>query len=181
MRSSLCRHIPFLRITKIMCPSGRILRPQNASATAASTDFRPAFDLLDIDRDGKISLDDLRTFYNGLCGENNTAGYEDDDVIGSMMTAADTNKDGFVEYEEFDRVLLKRPSSYGVMEDVFRVMDKDGDGKLSHGDLKSYMSSAGFAASDEDIKAMIKFGGGDENGGVSFDGLLRILAVDYVC
>ena len=162
-----------------MCPSGRSSVLFRGGSASATSDLRPAFDVLDIDRDGKISRDDLRTFYSGFCSDEGN-----DDVIGSMMTAADTNKDGFVEYEEFERVLLgnateKRPLGFGVMEDVFRVMDKDGDGKLSHEDLKSYMGWAGFAASDEDIKAMIKLGGGDKNGGVSFDGLLRILAVDF--
>ncbi|KAI4334991.1 hypothetical protein L6164_013681 [Bauhinia variegata] len=163
-----------------MCPSGRSLRPHHVS-TAENLSFRPAFDVLDVDRDGKISRDDLYTFYSGF-GRDITGGK--DDVIGTMMTMADTNKNGFVEYDEFERVLLgntqKRPLGSTVMEDVFRVMDKDGDGKLSHNDLKSYMSWAGFAATDEDINAMIKLGGGDQNGGVSFDGLLRILAVDNV-
>ena len=57
------------------------------------------------------------------------------------------------------------------MEDVCKVMDKDGDWTLSHADLKSYMNWAGFSASDEDIKAMIRLGCGDEKA-VSFDGLL---------
>ncbi|KAE8717682.1 putative DNA replication complex GINS protein SLD5 [Hibiscus syriacus] len=66
------------------------------------------------------------------------------------------------------------------MEDVFKVMDKDGDGRLSHEDLKSYMDWAGFPASDEDIKAMIKLaGGGIGENGVTFDGLLKILAIDF--
>ncbi|MED6130379.1 hypothetical protein PIB30_000275 [Stylosanthes scabra] len=161
-----------------MCPSGRSLRP------TASSDFRPAFDILDADHDGKISRDDLRAFYSSVYGRG------EDDVIGAMMTVADTNKDGFVEYGEFERVLsavgntersgiAPRPAGCGAMEDVFRVMDRDGDGKLSHRDLKVYMESAGFSASDDDIAAMIKFGGGDENGGVTFDGLLRILALDF--
>ncbi|KAK7363462.1 hypothetical protein VNO77_05606 [Canavalia gladiata] len=154
-----------------MCPSGRTL-PLHAS----SHDFRSAFDVLDTDRDGKISRDDLRAFYTGLHGGVPGG----DDTIGAMMTVADTNKDGFVEYEEFERVVNgeKRPLGCGAMEDVFRVMDKDGDGKLGHHDLKSYMAWAGFHATDEDINAMIKFGGGDHNGGVTFDGLLRILALE---
>ena len=99
-----------------------------------------------------------------------------------MMSAADSDNDGFVQYDEFERVLAggRWPRSSGVMEDVFKVMDKDGDGKLNHEDLKSYMSSVGFAANDEDIKAMIKLGGGDENQGVTYAGLLKILAVDQV-
>lgn len=140
----------------------------------SASHFRPAFHVLDADHDGKISHDDLRAFYAGVGGEG-------DDVIGAMMTLADTNKDGFVEYEEFERVVSaeRKPVGYcGAMEDVFRVMDKDGDGKLSHHDLKTYMACAGFPATDNDINAMIRFGGGDQNGGVTFDGLLRILALD---
>ncbi|KAI4344772.1 hypothetical protein L6164_011962 [Bauhinia variegata] len=162
-----------------MCPSGQSLRHHNVSS-AASSSFRKAFDVLDVDHDGKISSNDLCTFYSGF--GRDIAGNED--VIGTMMTVADTNKDGFVEYDEFERVLLgnsqKRPLGSTVMEDVFRMMDKDGDGKLSHNDLKSYMAWAGFDATDEDINAMIKLGGADQNGGVSFDGLLQILAVDIV-
>ncbi|KAM1275816.1 hypothetical protein FF1_025597 [Malus domestica] len=99
-----------------------------------------------------------------------------------MMSAADSDNDGFVQYEEFERVLAcgDRAKSSGVMDDVFKVMDKDDDGKLSHEDMKNYMSSAGFVVTDEDIKAMIKLGGGDENQGVTYVGLLKILAVDQV-
>ncbi|KAJ4825237.1 hypothetical protein Tsubulata_039370 [Turnera subulata] len=180
-----------------MCPSGRTL----AGETKAGADFRSAFDVLDADHDGKISKEDLRMFYSGFSNTAAGAG-DDEDVIGSMMSVADFNRDGFVEYEEFERVLggvlnkKKRNSSSsnnntnkshynnngGVMEDVFKVMDKDGDGKLSVDDLKSYMQWAGFDATDDDIKAMIRLGGGgagddDHKDGVSFDDLLRILAV----
>lgn len=143
------------------------------------SDLRPAFNVLDVDHDGKISGDDLRKFYSGF-----SSGGADEEAIKTMMSEADLNKDGFVEYYEFERVLgsQKRSSSRngGVMEDVFRIMDKDGDGKLSHGDLKSYMEWAGFSANDEDIRAMIRLGGGDEKDGVSYDGLLKILAIDFV-
>ncbi|WCJ23296.1 Ca2+-binding protein 1 [Euphorbia peplus] len=160
-----------------MCPSGRTL---SARTTSSNTNFRTAFDVLDSDRDGKISRDDLETFYAGF---PNGAVSKEDDFIATMMSVADFNNDGFVEYEEFERVLEKKPARKkdggGVMEDVFRVMDKDGDGKLSHDDLKSYMKLAGFDADDDDIKAMIKLGGGDEqNGAVSYSGLLRILALE---
>ncbi|KAM0984751.1 hypothetical protein ACFX2I_012034 [Malus domestica] len=159
-----------------MCPSGRTLSSQTET-TALTSDFLPAFNVLDADRDGKISKDDLRAFYAGFSSSG-----VDENLIGSMMSAADSDNDGFVQYDEFERVLAggRWPRSSGVMEDVFKVMDKDGDGKLSHEDLKSYMSSTGFAASDEDIKAMIKLGGGDENQGVTYAGLLKILAVDQV-
>lgn len=94
-----------------------------------------------------------------------------------MISHADFNKDGYVEYDEFEKVLGKRKGEIGVMEEAFRVMDRDGDGKVGHGDLKSYLGWAGFDASDDDIKAMIRLGGGDYNGGVTYDGFLKILSV----
>ncbi|KAK6913673.1 EF-hand domain [Dillenia turbinata] len=154
-----------------MCPSGTSLRRE----MAPNSQFRQAFDVLDTDRDGKISREDLRRFYgDGV----------DEDVIGTMISVADQNKNGYVEYDEFERVLdcnmkkKKNSGKIGVLEDAFRVMDRDGDGKVSVEDLKFYMKWAGFSASDEDIRAMIRLGGGDLNDGVSFDSFLKILAID---
>ncbi|XP_006281170.2 probable calcium-binding protein CML10 [Capsella rubella] len=163
-----------------MCPSGRILTPitTTTATAAAKSDFRPAFEIIDADRDGKISSDDLRAFYAGIpksSGENH-----DETMIGTMISVADSNKDGFVEFDEFEKVLETAPLSggcgggEGLMKDVFTVMDKDGDGRLSYGDLKSYMDSAGLVVTDDEIESMIRLAGGDLNGGVSFDGLLKI-------
>ncbi|XP_054807568.1 calcium-binding protein CP1-like [Prosopis cineraria] len=169
-----------------MCPSGRSLSPpstassSSAAGSAVHSSFRPAFDVLDSDRDGKISRDDLRAFYAGRAAPD-----VDDDVIGTMMTVADTNKDGFVEYEEFERVVLgsggagkkngSTSSATSFLEEMFKVMDKDGDGQLSHRDLKSFMEMASLAVTDDDIDAMIMLAGGDRNGGVTFEGLHGIL------
>ncbi|OWM88045.1 calcium-binding protein CP1 [Punica granatum] len=165
-----------------MCPSGRSL-PTKRSAD----DLRPAFEVLDADRDGKISPDDLRTFYAGNPG---AAGGEDD-LIGTMISVADANQDGFVEYEEFELVLdgvresskASRDKVNGVgsvMEDAFRVMDRDGDGRLSREDLRSFMELAGLGASDDEITAMMRLGGGDEAGGVTYEGFIKILAFDDI-
>ncbi|MCD7447066.1 hypothetical protein HAX54_022416 [Datura stramonium] len=163
-----------------MCPTGSVL---HSEAT-----FRPnlqsAFDVLDVDRDGKISSDDLRASYGGFVG-----GDSEDDVIGTMMTVADINKDGYVEFEEFEKVLESSRSRKGeekrrngrgnVMEDAFKEMDKDGDGKVGVEDLKSYLNLAGLQVDDDDdVKAMIKLGrGDDENGGVTYEGFLQILSL----
>lgn len=162
-----------------MCPSNVNSRQ---SETVSESDFRPAFDVLDTDRDGKISVNDLKSFYSGF---QRTAS---DEEISSMISIADSNKNGFVEIDEFEKVVMggngknsRNPSSStssaSLMNDVFKIMDKDGDGKLGFEDLKDYMKCAGLFTSDDDIKAMIKLGGGDENEGVSFEGLLDILAV----
>lgn len=153
----------------MMCPSIRRQAPG----------LRHAFDVLDADRDGKISRDDLCSFYAGLSRD----GITDEDAIGTMMSAADSDRNGYVEYEEFKRV-VERPRRRwwrgGVMEDVFRMMDIDGDGKLSREDIKGFMRSAGINTRDEDVEAMVVLGGGNKegSGGVSYDAFLKILGVD---
>ncbi|XP_062108811.1 calcium-binding protein CP1 [Humulus lupulus] len=158
-----------------MCPSGRTLATAATANTTTVSGFRSAFEVLDTDRDGKISREDLRAFYAGF----SSSGADESKII-SMMKAADSNQDGFVEFDEFERVLgcTNRLRGGGLMEEAFKVMDKDGDGWLSHQDLKSYMEMAGFPTGDEEIKAMISLGGGNEKQGVSYQGWLKILAVD---
>ncbi|KAG5632496.1 hypothetical protein H5410_004213 [Solanum commersonii] len=159
-----------------MCPTGSVL---HSAAGAGKPNLRSAFDVLDVDRDGKISREDLRTSYGGFVG---------DDMIGTMMTVADSNEDGYVEFEDFEKVLdssinrngeekRKNETGMNVMEDVFKVIDKDGDGKVGVEDLKSYLSWAGLQVDDDDIKAMIKLGHGEENGGVTYEGFLQILSL----
>nr|XP_043607983.1 calcium-binding protein CP1 [Erigeron canadensis] len=147
-----------------MCPTGT---SSSVFPTRNITDLRSAFDILDVDHDGKISHEDLKTSYSDA----------DDDVILTMMTVADANKNGYVEYDEFEKVLKNNSSNNkGVMEDVFKAMDCDGDGKVGYGDLRNYLNEAGLEVNDDEIKAMIRLGGGDNNG-VTFDGFLKILAV----
>lgn len=139
--------------------------------------MRAAFDVMDRDHDGKISPDDLRAFYAGLIGSDAAA-----EEIEAMMAAADANGDGFVEYEEFEGVLGRRGASLAqrkrVVEEMFNVIDRDGDGRVGFDDLKAYLSWAGLEASDDDIRAMLMIGGGDDRQGVPCDSLLKILSVD---
>ncbi|KAJ4969525.1 hypothetical protein NE237_016226 [Protea cynaroides] len=164
-----------------MRPSGRTKSPSRECSARAASDFRPAFDLLDTDKDGKISPDDLREFYTRFFSSSGANVAKEDD-INSMISMADSNKDGFVEYNEFEKVLCLIASQSQspcadnwVMLDMFQIMDRDGDGKVGFDDLRTYMKWVGFQTSDEDIRDMIKYGGGDEHDGISFQGLLRIL------
>ncbi|KAK8585890.1 hypothetical protein V6N13_050860 [Hibiscus sabdariffa] len=165
-----------------MCTSDKNIIPSEKAGSASA--FRSAFEVLDRDGDGKISREDLKRFFEAALYFPNGTSDDDDEMIEAMISLADSNNDGFVEYDEFERVSglseskqAALSSCFEVLGDAFKVMDKDGDGRLSYEDLKKHMKWAGLSAEDEDIKAMIGFG--DENEGVSFDALLKILVVDF--
>ncbi|GMH08648.1 hypothetical protein Nepgr_010488 [Nepenthes gracilis] len=162
-----------------MCPSG-----SGATSQERRSGLQQAFDVLEADHDGQISKDDLRrTFYGGASG--------DDDLIGTMISVADSNRDGYVQFHEFERVLnitgdgQHHPLGKGnetmmmLMGEAFRLMDEDGDGKLSYRDLKTFLNRGGFDINDEDVKAMIDLADDSaQRGGISCDALLKILAID---
>ncbi|KAL6503377.1 hypothetical protein OROGR_025300 [Orobanche gracilis] len=104
-----------------MCPTGTAF--QNNTKEQQTSNLRSAFEVLDVDGDGKISYDDLRASYDGFSGPD----VSDEDVIGSMISMADSNKNGYVEYEEFARVLNRRKGKTGrasdsMMRDAFLVI-----------------------------------------------------------
>ncbi|XP_062211034.1 calcium-binding protein CP1-like [Phragmites australis] len=168
-----------------MCPTGRYLGLDLSAVAGASAccDMRPVFDVLDADHDGCISREDLKSFYAaaGATGER-----FDDDDLAAMIAAADANRDGFVQYNEFERLLGHATAAAAgpagcrsVMEDAFRLMDRDGDGKVGFEDLKAYLGWAGMPAADEEVQAMIRVAGGEDgDGGVGLEALARVLAVD---
>ncbi|KAK1650628.1 hypothetical protein QYE76_068433 [Lolium multiflorum] len=144
-----------------MCPGGRYAGLDHPAGAGAG-DLRPAFDVLDADRDGRISRDDLKSFY----------------AIAAMIAAADADRDGFVQYHEFEGLLAPASAATSAMEDAFRLMDRDGDGKVGFEDLKDYLGWAGMPVDDDEVRAMISVAG-DGDGGVGLQALARILAVDF--
>jgi calmodulin len=158
-----------------MCPGGKYA---GLDHPAGAGDLRPAFDVLDADRDGRISRDDLKSFYA------NTGGATSDDDIAAMIAAADADRDGFVQYHDFEGLLAPASTkgtaaaATSAMEDAFRLMDRDGDGKVGFEDLKAYLGWAGMPVDDDEVRVMISVAG-DGDGGVGLQALARILAVDF--
>ena len=58
-------------------------------------ELRKAFDVMDENKDGTVTKDELKTLLSGM-GEDVT-----DDVINEMISIADENGDGKVDFEEF--------------------------------------------------------------------------------
>jgi len=59
------------------------------------TELRKAFDVMDANKDGVVTKDELKTLLKGL-GEDVT-----DEVVDEMINIADENGDGKVQFDEF--------------------------------------------------------------------------------
>ena len=60
-----------------------------------SAELKKAFDVMDANKDGVVTKDELRTLLKGL-GEDVT-----DEVVDEMINIADENGDGKVQFDEF--------------------------------------------------------------------------------
>jgi len=92
-----------------------------------------------------------------------------------MISTADSDHNGFVDYNEFERVLTQRKRGNSALMEVFQLMDRDGDGKVGFEDLKGHLQMVGLDVGDEEVRAMIDMAGGELDGGVSFDELVKLL------
>eukprot|EP00475_Leptophrys_vorax_P001763 TRINITY_DN1097_c0_g1_i1.p1 TRINITY_DN1097_c0_g1~~TRINITY_DN1097_c0_g1_i1.p1 ORF type:complete len:236 (+),score=14.72 TRINITY_DN1097_c0_g1_i1:163-870(+) len=158
------------------------------------------FDLMDRDRDGRISAAELASVLASL-GEDER---RIDDTVRAMMSQADVDGDGYVDFEEFLRV---SQSAYGGscapaafcasstsappvagdrylgeregptlddLEAAFRLFDRNGDGYITADELREVMAGIW---EDEDLTvdeclAMI--------GGVDIDGDGRLCFEEFV-
>ncbi|KAG0492028.1 hypothetical protein HPP92_005426 [Vanilla planifolia] len=140
-----------------MCPSDRHILPIPLQFGGHS----PAFDVLDSDRDGRISHDDLRAFCSFFAPSPRTT------KSPAMISVADADGSGFIEFEDF-RHVLPGGGSHGegvIMKDAFQMMDRDGDGRVGFDDLKAYLGWAGMPDADDDVREMLRCGGCDETAG----------------
>ena len=93
--------------------------------------LRQAFISLDVNGDGKLSVEELRQ------------GYKDARVdlvdIDKIIESCDGDGNGFIDYTEFLTATInwKKELSHERLEAVFKMFDKDGSGKIGLNEVKS--------------------------------------------
>lgn len=139
---------------------------------AQKEEFREVFGLFDKDGDGTISTKELGTVMRTL-GQNPT-----DAEIEIIIKEVDINGDGDIDFEEFCGLMVKKMKESEPEEElveVFKIFDKDGNGRIDIYDLATVFKELGERISEEDLKEMIDEHDLDGDKSFNFEEFVRMM------
>ncbi|VBB34230.1 unnamed protein product, partial [Acanthocheilonema viteae] len=126
-------------------------------------DLRGIFKEFDLNGDGYIQKDELNAVMVKM-GQRPT-----DDELNAMFNAADKDKDGNIDFDEFLSIAHANPLSLSLKA-VFEELDVDGDGCITRSELRTAFQRMGHNLTDNDIKAIYNQVDINKDGRINFDG-----------
>mmetsp|Transcript_6660 Transcript_6660/g.12031 ORF Transcript_6660/g.12031 Transcript_6660/m.12031 type:complete len:412 (-) Transcript_6660:161-1396(-) len=126
--------------------------------------LRKEFKKRDLDGDGTVSCDELQQWMAA-------SGYYVTDAQAAMVfRQLDTDNSGDLNFEQFvaTEIHFRAQVDDVFMQSAFKLMDKDGDGEITHEELQGAMTDAGSSMSEE-IERVFRSVDKDDNGSISFD------------
>lgn len=135
--------------------------------------MRGIFEVLDVDGNGMLSMNELKDGCE-QCGLMQT---ED---VRRLFDAVDTDHSGMIDYSEFlaatldQRTILTRQKCW----EAFSVFDLDGDGKISHAELREMLLADQMSSEisvDGDVDQLIAEYDVDNSGEIEFDEFMNML------
>lgn len=134
--------------------------------------YKEAFRMLDRDHDGRLTAKELGSVLRSL-GQHAA---ESD--LRDFINEVDIDGNGTLEVDEFLEMMSKRQWEVNHLEeimDVFKVLDKNGDGFINAAELRHIMSKLGVKISDQEAQDMINEADEDGDGKLNNVEFVRIM------
>jgi calmodulin len=115
-------------------------------------ELRVTFDLFDTNKDGKISKDELSQVLQNLGSQAS------EEELENMINNADLNQNGFVEFEEFVKLMKNHCPAMSTSQSIveaFDVFDIDGDKFISREEIRVTMSRLGQNLTSRELDEMV--------------------------
>ncbi|KAL3531036.1 hypothetical protein ACH5RR_010358 [Cinchona calisaya] len=130
-------------------------------------ELRRIFQMFDRNGDGKITKKELSDSLKNL------GIYIPEKEVMQMIDKIDTNRDGYIDIDEFGtlyQTIMDERDEEEDMREAFNVFDQNGDGFITVEELRSVLSSLGLKQERtlEDCKLMIKKVDVDGDGMVNY-------------
>ncbi|XP_062204925.1 probable calcium-binding protein CML11 [Phragmites australis] len=135
-------------------------------------ELRDIFRSFDRDADGSLTQLELGSLLRSL-GLTPSA-----DQLDALITHADTNSNGLVEFSEFvapDLLADRSPYSEDQLRRLFSIFDRDGNGFITAAELAHSMARLGHALTVKELTGMIKEADTDGDGRINFQEFSRAI------
>ena len=134
--------------------------------------YRESFDLIDKNKDGEITMDELKNFFLGL-GEKIT-----DADIQDMINEADIEGNGTITFDGFVNLLNGKLKSEEVQEEIietFKKFDVDNNGLIGPEDIYNLLHSFNQDITIGEAEDMIKNVDIDDDGMVNYQEFVKMI------
>ncbi|CAN6283804.1 unnamed protein product [Urochloa humidicola] len=138
-------------------------------------ELREIFRSFDRNADGSLTQLELGSLLRSL-GLTPSA-----DQLDALITRADTNSNGLVEFSEFvalvapDLLADRSPYSEDQLRRLFAIFDRDGNGFITAAELAHSMARLGHALTVKELTGMIKEADTDGDGRINFQEFSRAI------
>uniref|UniRef100_A0A0K0E4K6 Calmodulin n=1 Tax=Strongyloides stercoralis TaxID=6248 RepID=A0A0K0E4K6_STRER len=131
-------------------------------------DLKAIFKEFDLNGDGFIQKDELNQVMTKM-GQAPT-----NEELSAMFNAADKDRDGNIDFEEFLSIAHANPLSLSLKA-VFDELDVDGDSFITRSELRTAFQKMGHNLSDQDIKQIYKHVDANQDGKINFDEFCKMM------
>lgn len=129
-------------------------------------EFRQAFDIMDRDHNGAITVDDLSAVMRAI-GQTPTL-----NELQDMIREVDADGNETIDFTEFLALMSRQMRQSDIeaeLREAFRVFDRDNDGFITPQELKTLLISLGLDSSAEVIRRMINEADRNRDGKIDFN------------
>ncbi|CAG9950191.1 unnamed protein product [Clonostachys rosea f. rosea IK726] len=136
------------------------------------TDLKEIFDLFDQDKDGQITAAELSEVMRAL-GQNPT-----ESELQAIIDEADLDNNGALEFSDFVRLMSDKVKPISLDEElwqVFVMLDRNGDGRVSKEELREAMAVLANGVSEADLNEMLQAADEDDDGHISYEEFVKVM------
>lgn len=140
------------------------------SEEETATDFKDAFSLFDKEASGTISLNNFKSMLKTLKDPAEAQLLE-------MFREVDED-DGNISLEKFITIMMdgmKDPDTKEIIEESFKVFDREGNGLASAAELRHSLTTTGEKLTDDEVDEMILEPDIDGNGNVNYNDIINTM------
>ena len=134
--------------------------------------YREAFELIDKNKDGEITIDELKNFFNGLKESITNADLQD------MINEADIEGNGSITFDGFVSLLNGKLRNEEVQEEIvetFKKFDQDNNGLIGPEDIYNLLHSFNQDITISEAEEMIKNVDIDDDGLVNYKEFVKMI------